>query len=101
MRVIEARLASGQIRDVLMTKFGKVEKIRCSGFLFRIVRFWQFQTQTEEGAKIKDLKIQGEFKNGKGRQGTNKRNSRQKNEVAKIGWSNFLITDRVRLVFEI
>jgi hypothetical protein len=25
--------------DVLMIKFGKAEKIRCSGFLFRIVRF--------------------------------------------------------------
>jgi hypothetical protein len=101
MSVIEARLASGQIRDVLMTKFGKVKKTRCSGFLFRIVQFLQFQTQIEEGAKIEDLKIQGEFKNGKGRQGTNKRNSSQKNEVTKIGWSNFLRTDRVRLGFEI
>jgi hypothetical protein len=53
-----------------MTKFDKAEKIGCFNFLFRIVRFWQFQTQTEEGAKIKDLKIQGEFKHGKGRQGT-------------------------------
>jgi hypothetical protein len=37
---------------LLMTKFGKAEKIGCSDFLFWIVRFWQFQTQTEEGAKI-------------------------------------------------
>jgi hypothetical protein len=32
--------------------------------------FWQFQTQTEEGGKNKDLKTEGEFKHGKGIQGT-------------------------------
>jgi hypothetical protein len=53
-----------------MVKFGKAEKTGCSGFLLRIVQFWQFQTQTDEGAKIKDLKIQGEFKHEKWRQGT-------------------------------
>jgi hypothetical protein len=45
-----------------MTEFDNAEKIGCFDFLFRIVWFWQFQTQTEEGAKIKDLEIQGEFK---------------------------------------
>jgi hypothetical protein len=39
-----------------MTKFGNAEKIGCSGFLFRMVQFLQFQTETEEGAKIEDLK---------------------------------------------
>jgi hypothetical protein len=59
-----------------MTKFDKAEKIGCSGFLFRIIRFWQFQSQTEEGAKLEDLKIQWEFKYEKGRQGME--GSRQK-----------------------
>jgi hypothetical protein len=40
-----------------MIKFGKAEKIRCFDFLFQIVQFYQFQTQIEEGAKIKDLNI--------------------------------------------
>jgi hypothetical protein len=88
-----------------MTKFGKVEKIECSGFLFWIVRFWQFQTQTEEGAKIENLNIQGEFKHGKGRQGTEgprqeiqaKRTKSQKPDgpVLDSEGSGFLRTDRV------
>jgi hypothetical protein len=41
-----------------MIKFGKAEKTGCYDFLFRIVRFWQFQSQTEEGGKVEDLKIQ-------------------------------------------
>jgi hypothetical protein len=53
-----------------MTKFSKVEKIRCFSFLFWIVQFLQFQTQTEEGTKIENFKIQWEFKHAKGRQGT-------------------------------
>jgi hypothetical protein len=32
----------------LMTKFHKAEKTECFGFLFWIVWFWQFQTQTKE-----------------------------------------------------
>jgi hypothetical protein len=63
-----------------------------SGFLFQTVQFWQFQTQTEEGAKIEDLKIQGEFnyeKEGKALKDQDKRNSSQKDEVAKVGWSGF------------
>jgi hypothetical protein len=75
-----------------MTKFGKAEKTGCFSFLLQIVRFWQFQTQTKQGARIEDLKIQGEFKHGKGRQALkdqDKRNSRQKDEVAKTGWSDF------------
>jgi hypothetical protein len=43
---------------LLMTKFGKARKTRCSGFLFWTVRFRQFQNKTEEGAKLEDLKIQ-------------------------------------------
>jgi hypothetical protein len=63
-----------------------------SGFLFQTVQFWQFQTQKEEGAKIEDLKIQGEFKHekeGKALKDQDKRNSSQKDEVAKAGWSGF------------
>jgi hypothetical protein len=37
-----------------LTKFGKAEKTGCSGFLVRIVQFWQCQTQIKEGAKIED-----------------------------------------------
>jgi hypothetical protein len=33
---------------VLMTKFGRAEKIWCSSFLFWIVWFWQFQGKTKE-----------------------------------------------------
>jgi hypothetical protein len=49
-----------------MTKFGKAEKIGCSGFLFWIVWFWQFQYKTKEGARLEDLKIQGILRHGKG-----------------------------------
>jgi hypothetical protein len=48
-----------------MTKFGKAEKIGCSGFLFRIVWFWQFQYKTKEGARLEDLRIQGILRHGK------------------------------------
>jgi hypothetical protein len=51
---------------MLMTKFGKAEKIGCSGFLFRIVWFWQFQYKTKEGARLEDLRIQGILRHGKG-----------------------------------
>jgi hypothetical protein len=77
---------------MLMTEFDNAEKIGCFDFLFRIVWFWQFQTQTEEGAKIKDLEIQGEFKHekgGKALKDQDTRNSSQKDEVAKTGWSGF------------
>jgi hypothetical protein len=40
-------------------------------------------------------------KGGKALKDQDKRNSSQKDEVAKTGWSGFLRTDRVRLGFEI
>jgi hypothetical protein len=36
---------------VLMTKFGKAEKIGPSSFQFWIIRFLQFQNRNREGAK--------------------------------------------------
>jgi hypothetical protein len=51
---------------VLMTKFGKSRKTGPSGFLLRTVQFWQFQSKAKEGAKFKDLKIQGVLKEEKG-----------------------------------
>jgi hypothetical protein len=51
---------------VLMTKFGKSEKIGPSGFSFRTVRFRQFQSKAKEEAKLEDLKIQGVLKQEKG-----------------------------------
>jgi hypothetical protein len=44
---------------MLMTKFDKSKKTGLSGFLFRNIRFCQFQGKTKEGAKLEDLKIQG------------------------------------------
>jgi hypothetical protein len=43
---------------VLMTKFGKSGKAGLSNLPLRNIRFWHFQSKTEEGAKIEDLKIQ-------------------------------------------
>jgi hypothetical protein len=54
---------------VLITKFGKAGKIRCFGFLFRIVQFWQFLNMNRTGAKLEDLKIQGVLKQEKGLKG--------------------------------
>jgi hypothetical protein len=48
-----------------MTKFGKSEETGLSGFLFRNIRFWQFQDKIKEEAKIEDLKIQGVLRHGK------------------------------------
>jgi hypothetical protein len=45
-----------------MIKFGKAGKIECSGFLFGIVRFQQFQNMNMTEAKLEDLKIQGVLK---------------------------------------
>jgi hypothetical protein len=39
-----------------MTKFGKSKKIELSGFLFRTVRFWQFQNRNMTGAKTQRFK---------------------------------------------
>jgi hypothetical protein len=39
---------------MLMTKFGKAEKIGCSDFLFRIVRFQQFHNMNMIGVKLED-----------------------------------------------
>jgi hypothetical protein len=48
-----------------MNKFGESRKIRLSGFLFRNIRFWQFQCKIKEKAKLDDLKIQGILRHGK------------------------------------
>jgi hypothetical protein len=40
-----------------MTKFDKAEKTEPSGLPNRSIQFWQFQSQTKEGAKLEDLKI--------------------------------------------
>jgi hypothetical protein len=52
-----------------MTKFGKSRKIGLSCLPFQNIQFWQFQSKTEEGAKPKDLKIQGISKQEKGLKG--------------------------------
>jgi hypothetical protein len=48
-----------------MTKFGKAEKTSLSGLPNQSIQFWQFQSKTEEGAKLEDLKIQGILKQEK------------------------------------
>jgi hypothetical protein len=48
-----------------MTKFGMSGKTRLSGLPFWNIRFLQFQSKTDEGAKLKDLKIQGILKQEK------------------------------------
>jgi hypothetical protein len=52
-----------------MTKFGKAEKIGCSGLLFRIARFQQFQNMNMTHVKLEDLKIQGVSKQENGLKG--------------------------------
>jgi hypothetical protein len=54
---------------LLITKFDKFRKIGSSSFLFRTIRFRQFQSKVKEGAKFKDLKIQGILKQDKGLKG--------------------------------
>jgi hypothetical protein len=51
---------------VLMTKFGRSEKIRPSGFLFWNIWFWQFQNRNMTRAKFEDLKIQSILRHEKG-----------------------------------
>jgi hypothetical protein len=51
---------------VLMTKFDKAGKIGLFGLPNRSIQFWQFQSQTKEGAKPEDLEIQGVLKLEKG-----------------------------------
>jgi hypothetical protein len=83
-----------------MTKFGKAEKTGCSGFLFRIVQFWQFQVKTTEGAKLEYLKIQCVLRHGKGLRNIKEprwKKSKPKAEAIKTGWSDFLRTYRVQL----
>jgi hypothetical protein len=43
---------------VLMTQFGKAKKTGLYGLSNRSIQFCQFQSKTEEGAKLEDLKIQ-------------------------------------------
>jgi hypothetical protein len=49
-----------------MTKFGKAGKIGLSNLPNRSIRFWQFQSQIKEGAKLEDLNIQSVLKVEKG-----------------------------------
>jgi hypothetical protein len=76
-----------------MVKFGKAEKTGCSGFLFQIVRFWQFQVKTKEGAKFEDLKIQCVLRHGKGLRSIKEprwKKSKSKAEATKTRWSSFI-----------
>jgi hypothetical protein len=52
-----------------MTKFVKDGKTGCSSFLFRTVRFQQFQNMKKAGAKLGDLNIQGVLKQEGGLKG--------------------------------
>jgi hypothetical protein len=45
-----------------MTKFSKSGKIGLSGLPLQNIWIWQFQSKTEEGAKLVDLNIQGVLK---------------------------------------
>jgi hypothetical protein len=47
---------------VLMTKFSKSGKTGLSGLPLQNIWIWQFQSKTEEGAKLVDLNIQGVLK---------------------------------------
>jgi hypothetical protein len=49
-----------------MIKFDRTRKIKLSGLPNQSIRFWQFQSQTKEGAKLEDLKIQRVLKLEKG-----------------------------------
>jgi hypothetical protein len=40
-----------------MIKFGKARKTELSGLPNWSIQFWQFQSETKEGAKLEDLKI--------------------------------------------
>jgi hypothetical protein len=57
-------------------------------FANQSVRFWQFQSKTEEGAKLEDLKIQGVLKQEnelKGIKGPRKKKIKQEAKVTKTG----------------
>jgi hypothetical protein len=92
-----------------MIKFDKSVKIELSGLLFWNIQFWQFQVQIKEGAKIKDLRIQGILRHGKGLRSIKEliwKKSKPKPQkpnglILDSGGSGFLRTDRVRLGFEI
>jgi hypothetical protein len=49
-----------------MTKFDKSKKIRLSGFLFRTIRFWQFQNRNMTGAETRRFKDPRYFEVWKG-----------------------------------
>jgi hypothetical protein len=53
-----------------MTKFRKSKKTGPSGFLFRTVRFWQFQSKAKKGAKFEDSRCFESRKGAKRHQGT-------------------------------
>jgi hypothetical protein len=45
-----------------MAKFGKARKIGLFGLPKQSIQFWQFESKTEEEAKLEDLKIQDVLK---------------------------------------
>jgi hypothetical protein len=78
--------------NVLMMKFGKSRNTGLSGLLFQTIRFWQFQGKTKKGAKLKDLKMQGVLRHGKGLKCIKEprwKKSKQKVEAAKTELSGF------------
>jgi hypothetical protein len=75
-----------QYNSMLMTKFGKSEKIGLSGLPFRNIRFWQFQNKIKEGARLEDLKIQDVLRQENGLKeikGPRYKKIKQEAEVAK------------------
>ncbi len=87
-----------------MTNFNKTGKTGLSSLPNRSIRFWQFQSETEEGAKLKDLKIQIVLKQENGLKCINESRQnkiKQEAKVVKTGLSDFSRTGRVLLEFEI
>jgi hypothetical protein len=79
-----------------MTKFDKSGKIGLPDLLFRIIRFWQFYGKTNEGAKLKYLKIQGVLRHGKGLKGIKEprwKKSKQKSRSRKNWTIRFWILE--------
>jgi hypothetical protein len=77
---------------MLMIKFDEFGKTELSVFPFRTIWFWWFQDKIKEGAKFKDLKIQGVLRYEKGLKSVKKprwKKSKPKDEAAKTGLSGF------------
>jgi hypothetical protein len=77
---------------LVITKFDKSKKTRLSTFLFWTIWFWQLQDKIKEGTKLKDLKIQGVLRHGKGLRGIKEprwKKSKPKVVATKTGVSGF------------